>query len=135
MTRERVITVEYLHPAMTHELLDKFPDSSAFDFDYSQSSIWSPLLPRGTYRSSVLSLRSISSRKLLSINSKGMFRKQKKLSCFPTRKLDFSFHSTPQRVQIQISLLSLSIFFSCMGLPSVPLSAGDILNPLSIVCK
>ncbi|KAF3325476.1 hypothetical protein FCM35_KLT10547 [Carex littledalei] len=97
MTRERVITVEYLHPAMTHELLDKFPDSSAYDFDYSQSSIWSPLLPRGNHqRCSVLSLKSISSRKLLSINSKGMIRKQK-LSCFPSRKLDFSFNSTPQR--------------------------------------
>jgi hypothetical protein len=112
MTRERVITVEYLHPAMTHELLDKFPDSSAFDFNYSQSSIWSPLLPRGTSRSSVLSLKSISSRKLLSINSKGMLRKQKKLSCFPTRKLDFSFHSTPQKVtNSNLIALPFNFFF------------------------
>jgi hypothetical protein len=46
---ERVVTVEYLEPSMSRELLGKFPDPSAFDFDYSQSGIWSPLnkLPRG----------------------------------------------------------------------------------------
>lgn len=38
--------VEYLEPSMSKELLCKFPDNSAFDFDYSQSSIWSPLVPR-----------------------------------------------------------------------------------------
>ncbi|CAL9107121.1 unnamed protein product [Musa textilis] len=47
MTVERVITVKYLEPTMSRVLLDKFPDNSAFDFDYSQSGIWSPLLPRG----------------------------------------------------------------------------------------
>ncbi|OVA12743.1 hypothetical protein BVC80_8541g3 [Macleaya cordata] len=47
MIIERVITVEYLEPTMSRELLCKFPDHSAFDFDYSQSGIWSPLLPRG----------------------------------------------------------------------------------------
>ncbi|XP_050382047.1 uncharacterized protein LOC126798988 [Argentina anserina] len=38
--------VEYLQPVMSKELLCKFPDNSAFDFDYTQSSIWSPLVPR-----------------------------------------------------------------------------------------
>ncbi|TKY47898.1 hypothetical protein E2542_SST29959 [Spatholobus suberectus] len=38
--------VEYLVPKMSVELLCKFPDNSAYDFDYSQSTIWSPLLPR-----------------------------------------------------------------------------------------
>lgn len=38
--------VEYLEPLMSKELLCKFPDNSAFDFNYSQSSIWSPLVPR-----------------------------------------------------------------------------------------
>jgi len=37
--------VEYLVPKMSIELLCKFPDNSAYDFDYSQSTIWSPLLP------------------------------------------------------------------------------------------
>ncbi|KAK7842734.1 hypothetical protein CFP56_013444 [Quercus suber] len=39
--------VYYLKKLMSKELLCKFPDkSSAFDFDYTQSSIWSPLVPR-----------------------------------------------------------------------------------------
>ncbi|KAK1309573.1 hypothetical protein QJS10_CPA09g00881 [Acorus calamus] len=41
---ERLITVEYLQPTMSRDLLAKFPDDSAFDFDYSQSAIWSPLI-------------------------------------------------------------------------------------------
>ncbi|XP_077242804.1 uncharacterized protein LOC143883331 [Tasmannia lanceolata] len=47
MIVERVIIVEYLDPSMSRGLLSKFPDNSAFDFDYSQSGIWSPLLPHG----------------------------------------------------------------------------------------
>ncbi|CAK7345126.1 unnamed protein product [Dovyalis caffra] len=38
--------VEYLEPMMSRDLLFKFPDNSSFDFDYTQSSIWSPLVPR-----------------------------------------------------------------------------------------
>ncbi|KAL5977518.1 hypothetical protein ACLOJK_021865 [Asimina triloba] len=49
MVVERVITVEYLEPSMSRDLLFKFPDTSPFDFDYNQSGIWSPLLPRHTY--------------------------------------------------------------------------------------
>ncbi|XP_038898299.1 uncharacterized protein LOC120085999 [Benincasa hispida] len=45
--RERLIkVVEYLEPFMSKQLLCKFPDNSAFDFNYSQSTIWSPLVPR-----------------------------------------------------------------------------------------
>lgn len=39
-----VMVVEYLQSIMSKELLGKFPDNSAFDFDYTQSSIWSPLI-------------------------------------------------------------------------------------------
>ncbi|KAM7505014.1 hypothetical protein LguiB_003918 [Lonicera macranthoides] len=44
-----VVVVEYLETTMSKDLLGKFPDNSAFDFDYSQSSIWSPLLSRNYY--------------------------------------------------------------------------------------
>ncbi|KMT09126.1 hypothetical protein BVRB_6g132330 [Beta vulgaris subsp. vulgaris] len=44
--KEEVIVIQYLQPSMSNDLLCNFPDNSAFDFDYSQSSIWSPLVPR-----------------------------------------------------------------------------------------
>ncbi|PIN04619.1 hypothetical protein CDL12_22845 [Handroanthus impetiginosus] len=40
------MVIEYLESSMSKDLLCKFPDNSAFDFDYTQSSIWSPLMPR-----------------------------------------------------------------------------------------
>lgn len=47
---ERLITtaedVEYLEPVISSDLIRKFPHNSTFGFDYSQSSIWSPLIPR-----------------------------------------------------------------------------------------
>ncbi|XVF20977.1 hypothetical protein REPUB_Repub12eG0050700 [Reevesia pubescens] len=55
--------VEYLEPLMSRELLCKFPDNSAFDFDYTQSSLWSPLVPRA-YSSADLDFDSITPRKL-----------------------------------------------------------------------
>ncbi|XP_055807666.1 uncharacterized protein LOC129876297 [Solanum dulcamara] len=39
-----VMVIEYLESSMSEHLLCKFPDNSAYDFDYSQSSIWSPLV-------------------------------------------------------------------------------------------
>lgn len=45
ISQSRAKTIEYLEPVMSKELLQKFPESSAFGFDYSQSSIWSPLVP------------------------------------------------------------------------------------------
>ncbi|KAL4559781.1 hypothetical protein LXL04_031927 [Taraxacum kok-saghyz] len=44
--------VEYMISSMSIELLCKFPDNSAFDFDYTQSSIWSPLVPHPSNPSS-----------------------------------------------------------------------------------
>ncbi|XP_030528127.1 uncharacterized protein LOC115739264 [Rhodamnia argentea] len=41
--------VEYLEPVMSRDLLYMFPDNSSLGFDYSQSSIWSPLLPRSHF--------------------------------------------------------------------------------------
>ncbi|KAG2711335.1 hypothetical protein I3843_04G066400 [Carya illinoinensis] len=38
--------VEYLEPSMSKGLLCKFPDNLVFDFDYTQSSIWSPLVTK-----------------------------------------------------------------------------------------
>ncbi|KAJ9559533.1 hypothetical protein OSB04_004693 [Centaurea solstitialis] len=47
-----VKVVEYMLSSMSDELLCKFPDNSAFDFDYTQSSIWSPLVPHPSNPSS-----------------------------------------------------------------------------------
>ncbi|KAL9241694.1 hypothetical protein vseg_015774 [Gypsophila vaccaria] len=42
-----LIVIRYVNATMSNSILHKFPDHSAFGFDYSQSAIWSPLvLPR-----------------------------------------------------------------------------------------
>ncbi|PWA50209.1 hypothetical protein CTI12_AA427060 [Artemisia annua] len=51
---EQVKVIEYMLSSMSKELLCKFPDNSAFDFDYTQSSIWSPLVPHPSNPSSPL---------------------------------------------------------------------------------
>ncbi|KAJ0966222.1 hypothetical protein J5N97_027360 [Dioscorea zingiberensis] len=102
MIVERVITIEYLDPSMSQDLLCKFPDDSAFGFDYSQSEIWSPLLPHGRHGSH-LHLES-----LLEKSSKGKLRKvkgmliekklkkkKKRMSSVVMKNLDFSSSSTP----------------------------------------
>ncbi|PSS05803.1 Septation protein like [Actinidia chinensis var. chinensis] len=43
MAMAGMVVVEYLVESMSRELLCKFPDNSAFDFNYAQSCIWSPL--------------------------------------------------------------------------------------------
>lgn len=49
---ETMKVVEYMLSSMSTQLLHKFPDNSAFDFDYTQSSIWSPLVPHPSNPSS-----------------------------------------------------------------------------------
>ncbi|XP_073005803.1 uncharacterized protein [Typha latifolia] len=89
MILERIITVEYLQPSMSHELLGKFPDPSPFDFDYTQSSIWSPLLPRGRH-----GLPLLSSKKQWKVKS--MLFKKKNKKQLHARKLDFSPIPSPK---------------------------------------
>ncbi|KAJ8466883.1 hypothetical protein OPV22_029435 [Ensete ventricosum] len=110
MVSERVVTVEYLEPTMSRELLVKFPDNSAFDFDYSQSGIWSPLLPRGggICRHGPASLLLDDARKKLlagspvtlrRVKAKLTFKKKKKQKKRPSalrKSLDFSPVPSPK---------------------------------------
>lgn len=41
-----MIVIRYVDSTQSNSLLYKFPDYSDFGFDYSQSAIWSPLVPR-----------------------------------------------------------------------------------------
>ncbi|XP_074586828.1 uncharacterized protein LOC141842697 [Curcuma longa] len=104
MVKERVITVEYLEPSMSRELVGKFPDNSAFDFEYSQSGIWSPLLPRGHHapapllclqaRKKLLYGSSVTLRKV-----KAKFSNKKKQSAIG-KNLDFTPIPSPKLVRL-----------------------------------
>lgn len=105
MIIERIITVEYLDPSMSQNLISKFPDASAFGFNFSESSIWSPLLPRG--RSGSETFRS--SEKLLKTTAKSMKRRRKKRAMnVVSKRLDFSPDPTPKRVSVFLAHSSLS---------------------------
>ncbi|CAL9111934.1 unnamed protein product [Musa acuminata var. zebrina] len=100
MVAERVVTVEYLEPTMSRELLGKFPDNSAFDFDYSQSGIWSPLLPRGIddARKKLLAGSPVTLRR---VKAKLTYKKRKKKRPSAIRKsLDFSPVPSPKLVML-----------------------------------
>ncbi|KAG6482525.1 uncharacterized protein LOC122016343 [Zingiber officinale] len=103
MVKERVITVEYLEPSMSLELLGKFPDNAALGFDYSQSGIWSPLLPRGRHAPASL-LRSQVRKKLLygspmTIRKvKAKFSNKKKKQSANGKNLDFTQIPSPKLV-------------------------------------
>ncbi|KAL3535293.1 hypothetical protein ACH5RR_003754 [Cinchona calisaya] len=79
-----VMVVEYLETSMSRDLLCKFPDNSAFDFDYSQSSLWSPLIHRKFPSSSSIPISS--SRKNL-------------LSCGLSRKLLYNDDKGPSKIR------------------------------------
>ncbi|KAK8919361.1 hypothetical protein KSP39_PZI021510 [Platanthera zijinensis] len=98
MVKERVITVEHLVPSMSQELLCKFPDDSAFGFDYSQSQIWSPLLHRvcpfptsaykdkirRTVKDTVFMKKKKKKKKMV---MQGIFKKRLEFSPIPTPKM------------------------------------------------
>nr|CAD1819093.1 unnamed protein product [Ananas comosus var. bracteatus] len=107
---ERVITVEYLEPTMSRELLVKFPDAAALGFDYAQSAIWSPLVPRG--RHGPMPIPSVGSqkrklsggrpadilgcsRKLKKVKAKLISKSKKKLLL--NKNLDFSPAPSPNK--------------------------------------
>ncbi|XP_020096621.1 uncharacterized protein LOC109715838 [Ananas comosus] len=98
---ERVITVEYLEPTMSRELLVKFPDAAALGFDYAQSAIWSPLVPRGRHGSQKRKLSGgrpadiLGSRKLKKVKAKLISKSKKKLLL--NKKLDFSPAPSPNK--------------------------------------
>lgn len=132
--------VEYLEPFMSSELLCKFPDNSAYDFDYSQSTIWSPLVPRPY---SPMDLDLITPRKLsynmglgarCSVNKVGSKLRKKFTSNAFNLKLDFvkkhnknkkmasDFSPTPPRIKgacynpifKKVFFFSVSSLFGCL---------------------
>ncbi|CAL9107117.1 unnamed protein product [Musa textilis] len=101
MVAERLITVEYLEPTMSRELLGKFPDNSAFDFDYSQSGIWSPLLPRRGLDDARNKLLAGSPVTLRRVKAKLTYKKRKQKRPSAIRKsLDFSPVPSPKLVML-----------------------------------
>lgn len=120
MVKERVITVEYLEPSMSLELLGKFPDNSALGFDYSQSGIWSPLLPRGRHAPASL-LRSQVRKKLLSGSPvtirkvKAKFSKKKRKQSALGKNLDFTPIPSPKLGPWKRALRAAAKRFKILG--------------------
>ncbi|GLT46937.1 hypothetical protein SLA2020_206630 [Shorea laevis] len=90
--------VEYLEPLMSRDLLCKFPDNSAFDFDYSQSSLWSPLVPRAY---SHMDLDSVTPRRL---SAESGFRFESENQKLSTKKIRSAAKKTI------VGALNLNIF-------------------------
>ncbi|KAI5652444.1 hypothetical protein M9H77_29631 [Catharanthus roseus] len=126
-----VMVVEYLESSMSRDLLGKFPDSSAFDFDYSQSSIWSPLVPRrlistsspdNPNRSSVLGCGL--SKKFIYDEDRMGLTKIKKISAKIKKKLtDALFHNLQKYRKMKKRKKK--------GLDFSPLSSSNKVKPLS----
>ncbi|PWA38437.1 hypothetical protein CTI12_AA581330 [Artemisia annua] len=96
---EQVKVIEYMLSSMSKELLCKFPDNSAFDFDYTQSSIWSPLVPHPSNPSSPL-------------NTNGL---QKKLSYEEENEEDGASMMVKKFTENVVDKVSGSCVFSCFG--------------------
>lgn len=122
MVIERVVTVEYLEPSMSRDLLCKFPDNSAFDFDYEQSGIWSPLVPRTSLSLSALSAEKrkkfpYGSEKILKENLRKLntkFQKAVRSKKKMGKKKSFVFPATP--VQGASASVKVRIFVSVFSL-------------------
>lgn len=124
MVIERVVTVEYLEPSMSRDLLCKFPDNSAFDFDYEQSGIWSPLVPRTSVSLSALSAvkrkrfpygsEKILNENLRKLNTK--FQKAVKGKKKMGKKKRFVFPATPVQGASASASVKVRIFVSVFGL-------------------
>lgn len=127
---KEVIVIQHLHPTISNDLLCKFPDNSAFDFDYSQSSIWSPLVPRFHSLSCLnakspdlnrklsfdkISLSSSIKKKIctfgLNLNAKLLKKKNKKMLKFNNDPCDVqTIQSPPSKKVKSLTLFNLNYF-------------------------
>ncbi|KAK8472561.1 hypothetical protein PHAVU_002G241000 [Phaseolus vulgaris] len=51
-TSSQNIKVQHVSKPVSDKLLEKFHDESQFDFDYEQSGLWSPPVPRTVFLNS-----------------------------------------------------------------------------------
>ncbi|KAH9313776.1 hypothetical protein KI387_022403 [Taxus chinensis] len=126
---------EYVDRATSEMLLDKFADMSAYDFNYEESAIWSPLNPSlynytNTYLSEIKPKKKKQKQKQQGKLMKRFFRRSSRT--LPLNSSSSSFFASAQKAQAWTRLLRVASRCFKGGRPSLSSSMRFLHLPNEI---